>query len=119
MIHRADLQKILLEQALTHARLHLSSKLVSYTEHQDGVHLEFVDGSKQTCDLLVGADGIKSTVRKIFLESRPRDYQESIEPIWTGTYVYRGIVPRDMLLNGSPGHRAARILVMVSISLLL
>ena len=118
-IHRAEFQKILLNQALKCARLHLSSRLVSYTEHLDSVHLEFLDGSKQACDLLVGADGIKSTVRKTFLESRPRDYQESIEPIWTGTYAYRGIVPRDALLKGSPGHRAARIPVMVSISLLL
>ncbi|KAF8335118.1 hypothetical protein F5887DRAFT_989602 [Amanita rubescens] len=111
-IRRAEFQKILLKQALTHARLHLSSRLVSYTEHLDIVHLEFLDGSKRTCDLLVGADGIKSAVRKIFFESRPRDYRESIKPVWTGTYAYRGIVPRDMLLKRFPGHRATRVPVM-------
>ncbi|KAF8345350.1 salicylate hydroxylase [Amanita rubescens] len=112
-IRRADLQKILLKKASTYARLHLSSKLTSYTEHLDSVNLEFLDGSKRTCHLLVGADGIKSTVRRIFLENRPIDgYQESIEPVWTGSYAYRGIVPREVLLKGSPGHRAARVPVM-------
>ncbi|SRR6266550_4825441 len=116
-IRRADLQKILLKKASTYARLHLSSKLVSYTECLDSVQLEFLDGSKRTCQLLVGADGIKSTVRRIFLENRPRDgYQESIEPVWIGTYAYRGIVPREVLLKGSPGHRAARVPVMVSMN---
>ena len=115
-IHRAEFQKILLNQALKCARLHLSSRLVSYTEHLDSVHLEFIDGSKRTCDLLVGADGIKSAVRKIFLESRPRDHRESVKPVWTGTYAYRGIVPRDVLLKRSPDHRATRVPIMVSIN---
>lgn len=116
-IHRADLQRIMVKHALTRAHLHLSRKLVSYTEHEDSVHLEFMDGSKGTCDLLVGADGIKSTIRKIFLASRPgNEYQKSIEPIWTGSYAYRGIIPRETVLNRFPGHRATRNPVMVSIS---
>jgi len=112
-IHRADLQKILLKRALTHARLHLSSKLVSYTEHLDSVHLEFENDSTQTCDLLVGADGIRSITRRLFLASQIGDgYQESIDPVWTGTYAYRGIIPRDELLKKIPGHRVTRAPVM-------
>lgn len=112
-IHRADLQRVLLKGALTHARLHLSSKLVSYEEHSDSVSLEFMDGSKRTCDLLVGADGLKSTVRRIFLASRPGQ-ESSIDPVWTGTYAYRGLIPRDTLLKAMPGHRAAQGPVVVS-----
>ena len=114
-IHRADLQRILLKRSLPHARLHLASKLVSYTEHPDSVSLEFMDGSKQTCDLLVGAEGIKSTVRRIFLANRPG--KESIEPIWTGSYAYRGLIPRDALLKTMPGHRATRVPIMVGINI--
>ena len=116
-IHRRDLQNILLKRALARARLHLSSKLVSYIEHPDCVHLEFEDGSIRTCDLLVGADGIKSTIRRLFLASQHKDgYQESVGPVWTGTYAYRGIVPRDVLLERMPGHRVTRIPMMVSIN---
>ena len=106
----------MLKNALTHARLHLASKLVSYTEHPDSVSLEFMDGSKRTCDLLVGADGIRSTMRRIFLTSRHG--QESIEPVWTGTYAYRGLIPRDALLKTMAGHRATRVPVIVSINYL-
>jgi hypothetical protein len=77
-IHRADLQKVLLKSALTHTRLHLAIKLVSYTEHLDSVSLKFIDGSKRTCDLLVGADGLKLAVRRIFTTSLP-EQESSIE----------------------------------------
>ena len=102
---------------MTRARLHLSSKAASYTERPDCVNLEFEDGSTRTCDLLVGADGIKSTIRRLFLESQLKDgYQGLTEPVWTGTYAYRGIVPRDVLLKKMPDHRVTRMAVMVSIS---
>ncbi|KAF8634381.1 hypothetical protein AX15_000951 [Amanita polypyramis BW_CC] len=113
---RTDLQKILLKRALTSCRLHLSRKLVSYTEHPDSssgsVHLTFEDGSEATCELLVGADGIKSTVRRLFLSSlQPgtTGYQESIEPVWTGTYIYRGVIPREELEKKLPGHRVTKM----------
>ena len=113
-IHRADLQRILLKRALSYCRLHLSRKLVLYTEHPDGVHLLFEDGSTATCDLLVGADGIKSTVRKLFLSSQPgTGYQESIEPVWTGWYAYRGIVPREELVKRIPNHTVTKVPVKV------
>jgi salicylate hydroxylase len=113
-IHRADLQRVLLKMALAHARVHLANKLVSYTEHPDSISLEFENGSKRTCHLLVGADGIKSIVRKLFLASRPG--QESSEPVWTGTYAYRGLIQRDVLLKAMPSHRVTRLPAMVSIN---
>ncbi|KAF8693040.1 hypothetical protein AX14_002349 [Amanita brunnescens Koide BX004] len=109
-IHRADLQRVLLKMALAHARVHLANKLVSYTEHPDSISLEFENGSKRTCHLLVGADGIKSIVRKLFLASRPG--QESSEPVWTGTYAYRGLIQRDVLLKAMPSHRVTRLPAM-------
>ena len=49
------------------SRLHLAKKLrcISETEDKDNlIILEFEDGSRHTCDILVGADGIYSLVRK-------------------------------------------------------
>ncbi|PFH51267.1 hypothetical protein AMATHDRAFT_142975, partial [Amanita thiersii Skay4041] len=113
-VHRADLQRILMKHASAACKLHLSSRLVSCTEKDDGVHLLFEDGSTKTCDLLVGADGIKSTVRRLFLERQPPEqgHGESIEPVWSGTYAYRGLVPKTLLDEKLPGHRASQVPVM-------
>ncbi|KAF8621275.1 hypothetical protein AX15_007931 [Amanita polypyramis BW_CC] len=109
-IHRADLQRILLKRALTSGRLHLSHKLVTYTEHSDGVHLVFEDGSEVICDLLIGADGIRSTVRRLFLTSLGgTGHLDSIEPVWTGTYAYRGLVPREELVKRLPDHTVTKV----------
>jgi 2-polyprenyl-6-methoxyphenol hydroxylase-like FAD-dependent oxidoreductase len=40
-------------------------KFVGATEHQDGVDVEFEDGTNGVCSLLIGADGIHSTVRRL------------------------------------------------------
>ncbi|KAF8621267.1 hypothetical protein AX15_007927 [Amanita polypyramis BW_CC] len=109
-IHRADLQRILLKPALVSCRLHLSHKLVSYTEHPDSVHLVFEDGTEATCDLIVGADGLRSTVRRLFLSRLAGSgYQESIEPVWTGSYAYRGIVSREELVKKVPDHTVTKV----------
>ena len=51
--------------------------------------LHFKDGTSATADAVVGADGIHSTVRKFLL---PEKY---VEPVFTGTVAYRGLVPMD------------------------
>jgi salicylate hydroxylase len=109
--HRADLQ-----QALTNGlsdRLRLSHRLVSYKEVGDEIHLTFQDGSSATCDLLIGIDGIKSVVRKCFLEKQGLLFSPSVNPVWTGTYAYRGLIPADELEKEFPGHRAMIMPVMV------
>ncbi|KAM6494775.1 salicylate hydroxylase [Amanita muscaria] len=112
-IHRADLQRILLDDATKRCRLHLSSKLVSYTEHEDSVQMVFENGSTGTCDLLIGADGVKSVMRRLFLANQPGDgYKESIDPVWSGSCAYRGIISREELFKKFPGHRAAQDSVM-------
>ena len=109
--HRADLQ-----QGLAHGltgRLHLSRRLVSYEEVRDEVHLAFQDGSSAICDLLIGIDGIKSVVRKRFLEKRGLWSSPSFHPVWTGSFAYRGLVSVDEIEKEFPGHRAVTVPVMV------
>jgi 2-polyprenyl-6-methoxyphenol hydroxylase-like FAD-dependent oxidoreductase len=49
-------------------RVHFGRKLDSYTEVADGtVRADFADGTSVTADLLVGADGMGSTVRRQLL----------------------------------------------------
>ena len=110
--HRADLQHALISKLS--GRLYLSHRLVSYDEVGDEIHLTFQDGSSAICDLLIGVDGIKSVVRKCFLEKRGLPSSLSYtNPVWTGSYAYRGLVPADELEKEFPGHRAVTMPVMV------
>jgi salicylate hydroxylase len=108
--HRADLQRALISKLS--GRLYLSHRLVSYEEVGDEIHLTFQDGSLAICDLLIGVDGIKSVVRKCFLEKHGLPSPSS-HPVWTGSFAYRGLVPADELEKEFPGHRAMIMPVMV------
>ena len=77
--------------------------------------MSFKDGTTATCDLLVGADGIKSAVRRTMysgLAAQVESAEEKegllalIKPTWTGQYVYRGVVKPEDLKRASPDHPA-------------
>ena len=88
--HRADLLKTLAD-ALPRERLHLGRQLAGFTDHGDRVELRFAGGARAEAGVLVGADGIHSTVRgELFGPEKPR---------FTGCIAYRGLVPADRLLH--------------------
>lgn len=60
-IHRGDLQKILAEEA-GHQNIYLGKRLVRI-DSAEAFGLTFEDGSCEDSQVLIGADGIKSTVR--------------------------------------------------------
>lgn len=63
-LFRADLVSVLREQAVASgAVLHDGRRLVDWTERASGVTARFADGTTADADLLVGADGLWSTVR--------------------------------------------------------
>lgn len=61
-IHRKDLQRVLAGAWGTDG-LHLNSRVVDLEEGPDGVRLHFAEGDPVTADIVVGADGVRSTVR--------------------------------------------------------
>jgi salicylate hydroxylase len=86
--YRADLLKVLAD-ALPPDRLHLGHRLAGFTDHGDRVELRFTHGARAAAGVLVGADGIHSTVRgELFGPEQPR---------FTGCIAYRGLVPADRL----------------------
>ena len=86
--HRADLLKALADALPSH-RLHLGYRLAAFTDHGDRVELRFAHGERVAAGMLVGADGIHSTVRDaLFGPERPH---------FTGCVAYRGLVPADRL----------------------
>lgn len=63
-LHRADLHELLAEAArkLKPDLIHLNRRVTGFTETDKEVTLHFADGTKATGDVLVGADGLKSTI---------------------------------------------------------
>jgi len=86
--HRADLLKALAE-ALPAERLHLGHRLAGFTDQGDRLELRFAHGERVAAGVLVGADGIHSTVRGELLGPE--------QPRFTGCIAYRGLVPTDRL----------------------
>lgn len=78
------------------------------------MNLHFNDGSNATCDILVGMDGIKSVVRKGLLIKQGLSTSASLDPVWTGTIAYRGLIEQAALEAMYPGHRVLTTAVMVS-----
>ncbi|KII92414.1 hypothetical protein PLICRDRAFT_103799 [Plicaturopsis crispa FD-325 SS-3] len=98
--HRADFLDVLVNH-LPDKIAHFGKRLTSYSKSDSSseVTLAFADGSSATCDILVGCDGIKSLVRTLMLESKAAEGSpellDYIEPRWTGTIAYRGLIPAD------------------------
>lgn len=87
-MHRADLMTAL-EAAVPAASVRLDHKAVAVEARADGATLRFANGAQEDVDVLVGADGIHSTVRTALFG------QES--PIFTGVVAYRAVVPAGRL----------------------
>jgi 2-polyprenyl-6-methoxyphenol hydroxylase-like FAD-dependent oxidoreductase len=78
-----------LRDNLRSARYHRGKDCVAVRSSSDGVTAVFADGSQATGDLLVAADGIRSTVRSQFLPD--------VKPDYAGYVAWRALVPeRDV-----------------------
>ena len=85
-IHRADIIAALAE-TFPIANIQFSKRLKTVTESEQGVTLLFEDGTQDTVDMVVGADGIHSRVRTaLFGEEYPR---------FTGVVSFRAVVPTE------------------------
>ena len=65
------------------------------------ITLKFEDGTTATADAVIGCDGIKSRVRSILLAG-----QDNVEPVFTGKYAYRGLIPMDEAVSALGEYRA-------------
>src|SRR5215217_538387 len=83
-ITRVRLQKILLTGA-TRVRHRLGVSVTALIQDDNRVSVSFNDGSSGDYDLVVGADGIYSTVRRLAVSSA--------SPSYAGTMAWRSVIP--------------------------
>jgi salicylate hydroxylase len=82
-MHRADLLAGLARR-VPRERIRLNSRLVAVEEHADGVVATLEDGDQLVADVLIGADGLRSTVRSILFGEQ--------EARFTGFATWRGTI---------------------------
>jgi 2-polyprenyl-6-methoxyphenol hydroxylase-like FAD-dependent oxidoreductase len=89
-VHRADLLATI-ASGFAAERVHLGHRLVGLDDEGDRVAAWFENGARITADILIGADGINSTVRAALLgEEAPR---------FAGCVAYRGLVPTERIAD--------------------
>lgn len=89
-VARADLQQLMMD-AVGSANIHLGRQLVAVSDDGETVTATFADGTTDTADLLIGADGARSLVRDYVTEPtgiRP-------ERTYSGYVNYNGLVAAD------------------------
>ncbi|KZP09163.1 FAD/NAD(P)-binding domain-containing protein [Athelia psychrophila] len=113
LLHRASFQKTIINHLPPTCTSHFGKRLVSYEDPASGpITLHFNDGTTAECDLLIGADGIKSPVRATLVSDLAKEGKITKEeaaqpnPVWSGTVAYRGLIPKERLEAKAPGHRA-------------
>lgn len=83
-MHRGKLQAVLLRH-VEEGSVVVGKRLKSLTDTEGVVQLQFEDGTTDECDIVIGADGVKSVVRQALFGDIPLRY--------SGQTCWRGIAP--------------------------
>lgn len=86
LIHRGDFIDALLG-VLPADMVHLGHKLETVEDRGDRAALTFANGATVEADLVIGADGIKSVVRRRLFGDRG--------PVFSGEHAYRAVISAD------------------------
>jgi salicylate hydroxylase len=86
IIHRGDFIDALLS-VLPAGMVHIGYKLETIEDQGDHATLTFSNGETVTADLVIGADGIRSTVRQQLFSQK--------EPVFSGEHAYRAVISID------------------------
>ncbi|MFE9652218.1 FAD-dependent monooxygenase [Micromonospora sp. NPDC006431] len=70
-VRRRDLSRILYERGADRVEYLFGDRITALTDTGDGVHVDLARGASRTVDLVVGADGMHSGVRRLTLGPEP------------------------------------------------
>ena len=94
-IHRGNLQKILYAEFTKKSQVILGNNFTRLTNHGDKLHINFNE-EQVVADLLIGADGLFSQVRKQLISHS--ELRDSDQYCWRGIAQYR--LPADLQNKG-------------------
>ncbi|WP_273808903.1 MULTISPECIES: salicylate 1-monooxygenase [unclassified Pseudomonas] len=92
-VHRADFLDVLAAQ-LPEGVAKFDKRAVRVEQTEGHAAIYFNDGTNESCDLLIGADGIKSSIRDHVLEGLG---QPLASPRYSGTRAFRGMIDSEQL----------------------
>ncbi|MET8199728.1 FAD-dependent monooxygenase [Micromonospora taraxaci] len=95
VVHRAELHRVLHDRAVAEGvTFAYGKRLVDAEQTGDGVTAHFDDGTAATADVLVGADGVRSTVRGLIDRAAPG-------PRFTGLLGFEAVARHEV--DAAPG----------------
>lgn len=71
-VFRGDLETVLHESVRDTAEFRFGTTVQAVAQHGDGLEVELSDGATERADLLIGADGLHSGVRRLVFGAEPR-----------------------------------------------
>ncbi|GLA75182.1 hypothetical protein AtubIFM55763_006449 [Aspergillus tubingensis] len=89
--HRRDLLEIM-TSLIPQERVQFNKRVkhINQTGENSKIIITFEDGSIVEADAVIGCDGVKGPTRQAVLGTL---YPEKVQPVFSGKYVYRSIVP--------------------------
>ena len=90
-VHRGDLYRVLREAvtALKSDAIRTGARVTGYRDQGDRVSAQLASGTTIACDILIGADGVHSTIRSQLFESPQANF--------SGLIAWRGLIDMDRL----------------------
>jgi 6-hydroxynicotinate 3-monooxygenase len=83
-MHRGDMHALLID-AVSPGTIHFGKKLIDLEQDAAGVRMTFADGTKESADVVIGADGVFSKVREWMFGAEL--------PIYSGYIGHRASIP--------------------------
>ena len=106
---RSDLSRLLFEKIGATTEVIFGDEIVYLRENVDGVQVQFKHGGERLFDLVIGADGLHSNVRKLVFESQRR-FEKQLGFV-VAAFEIRGYRPRDedvYVIYSQPGQMLGR-----------
>jgi 2-polyprenyl-6-methoxyphenol hydroxylase-like FAD-dependent oxidoreductase len=106
---RSDLSRLLFEKIRGTTEVIFDNEIVSLQEQADCVQAQFKDAGERRFDLVIGADGLHSGVRRLAFGPQPR-FEKHLGYV-VAAFEVRGYSPRDedvYLMYGQPGRMVGR-----------